>query len=51
MLVFGVGVLLLLVPMIDIFAALGLVAFGVAAFGLGLSDTWNDWRRHARSTP
>ena len=50
MLVFGVGLLLLLVPMIDIFAALGLVAFGVAAFGLGLSDTWNDWRRHVRST-
>ena len=47
----GVGVLLLLVPIIGIFAGLALIALAVAAFGLGLSDTWNDWRRQARTTP
>jgi hypothetical protein len=47
----GVSLLLLLVPIIDVFAGLGLVALAVAAFGLGLSDTWNDWRRQARTTP
>jgi hypothetical protein len=47
----AVAVLLLWVPIVAMFAALGLVAVAVAAFGLGLSDTWNDWRRHARTTP
>jgi predicted membrane protein DUF2232 len=46
----GIGFLLLSVPIIGMFAALGLVALAIAAFGLGLSDTWNDWRRQARTT-
>jgi hypothetical protein len=29
-------------------ALLGFLLFAVAAFGLGLGDTWADWRRRVR---
>lgn len=45
--VLTVGFAMLWVPVLGIIAYL---AFLVAAFGLGLGDTWADWRRRTRST-
>jgi hypothetical protein len=50
-LVLGAVAVLLFLPLLNTVAALALVALTIAAFGLGLSDTWNDWRRLARGTP
>lgn len=41
---------MLLWPALNVIAAFGLMLLAVAAFGLGLGDTWADWRRRARST-
>jgi hypothetical protein len=45
-----VGFAMLWWPFLNIIAALGFMLLGIAAFGLGLGDTWADWRRRARST-
>lgn len=45
-----VGAAMLFLPVIGFIAALGFVFLGVAALGLGLGDTWADWRRRARPT-
>ena len=46
-----VGFAMLWLPVIQIVAAFGFVLLLLTAFGLGLGDTWADWRRRARSTP
>jgi predicted membrane protein DUF2232 len=45
-----VGFAMLFLPVLGFVAALGFVFLAVAALGLGLGDTWADWRRRARST-
>ncbi len=45
-----VGFVLLWAPVINMVAILGLGLLALAAFGLGLGDTWADWRRRARPT-
>jgi hypothetical protein len=45
-----VGFAMLFLPVLGFIAALGFVFLAVAALGLGLGDTWADWRRRARST-
>jgi Predicted membrane protein (DUF2232) len=45
-----VGFALLWLPIIQFFAITGFVLLLITAFGLGLGDTWADWRRRARST-
>jgi hypothetical protein len=50
-LAFGIGFVLLWAPIINAFAMLAFMMFGVAALALGLGDTWADWRSRARSTP
>jgi hypothetical protein len=37
-------------PMLNQVAALGFTLLALAAFGLGLGDTWADWRSRARPT-
>ena len=37
-------------PVLNAVAVLGFVFLALAAFGLGLGDTWADWRRRARPT-
>jgi hypothetical protein len=44
----GVGFVMLAVPIINFFAALGFLMLGVAALAFGLGDTWADWRSRAR---
>ena len=46
-----VGFALLFFPVIGVIAALGFAFLAIAALGLGLGDTWADWRRRARTTP
>jgi hypothetical protein len=46
----SVGFIMLAAPIIQVFAALALMALGVAALALGLGDTWADWRRRPRPT-
>jgi Predicted membrane protein (DUF2232) len=46
-----VGFAMLWWPVLNAVAALGFLLLGIAAFGLGLGDTWVDWRNRARSTP
>lgn len=41
---------MLLWPVLNVIAVFGLTLLALAAFGLGLGDTWADWRRRARST-
>lgn len=48
--VLTVGFAMLWVPILGIFVALGFLALLIAAFGLGLGDTWADWRRRTRPT-
>jgi hypothetical protein len=45
-----VGFAMLWWPVINQVAALGFMLLALAAFGLGLGDTWADWRRRARPT-
>ena len=45
-----VGFAMLWWPVLNVIAALGFLFLGIAAFGLGLGDTWADWRNKARST-
>jgi hypothetical protein len=46
-----VGFAMLWWPVLNAIAVLGFLLLGIAAFGLGLGDTWVDWRSRARSTP
>ena len=45
-----VGFAMFLLPVLNIIAALGFMLLAIAAFGLGLGDTWADWRNRARTT-
>jgi hypothetical protein len=45
-----VGFIILWVPFVNILAILGFLTLGITALGLGVGDTWADWRRRARST-
>ena len=45
-----VGFAMLLLPIIQVVAAFGFMLLLITAFGLGLGDTWADWRRRARPT-
>jgi hypothetical protein len=44
------GSVLVLVPVVNVVAILGFMTLGVTALGLGVGDTWADWRNRARST-
>ena len=46
----SVGFIMLAAPVLQFFAALALMALGLAALALGLGDTWADWRNRARPT-
>jgi len=46
----AVGFAMFLLPVLNAIAALGFVLLAIAAFGLGLGDTWADWRSRARPT-
>ncbi|HTR76797.1 MAG TPA: DUF2232 domain-containing protein [Gemmatimonadaceae bacterium] len=46
----GVGFLMLWAPVLNWIAALGFLVFGLSALGLGLGDTWADWRGRPRPT-
>jgi hypothetical protein len=45
-----VGAVLVFVPIVQVLAILGFMTLGVTAIGLGVGDTWADWRSRARST-
>ena len=45
----SVGFAMFLLPVLNAIAALGFVFLAIAAFGLGLGDTWADWRSRART--
>jgi len=45
-----VGFAMLWWPVLNAVAVLGFMLLALAAFGLGLGDTWVDWRRRARPT-
>jgi len=45
-----VGFAMIVVPVLNVVAGLGFMFLAVAAFGLGLGDTWADWRNKARPT-
>jgi len=47
----AVGFVMLWWPVLNAIAAVGFLLLGIAAFGLGLGDTWADWRSRARTTP
>ena len=44
-----VGFVMLFLPFLSAIAVLAFMALAVAAIGLGLGDTWADWRSRARS--
>lgn len=44
------GAVLVFVPVVNVIAVLGFMTLGVTALGLGVGDTWADWRSRARST-
>jgi hypothetical protein len=44
------GSVLVLVPVVNVIAILGFMTLGVTALGLGVGDTWADWRNRPRST-
>jgi hypothetical protein len=48
--VLGLGFIMLWWPVLNAVAVLGFMLLALAAFGLGLGDTWADWRRRARPT-
>jgi hypothetical protein len=45
-----VGFAMFLLPVLNAIAALGFLLLAIAAFGLGLGDTWADWRNRVKST-
>jgi hypothetical protein len=45
-----VGFAMLFWPVLNAVAVLGFMLLALTAFGLGLGDTWADWRRRARPT-
>jgi flagellar biosynthesis protein FliQ len=45
-----VGFVVLWVPFVNMLAVFGFLTLIVTALGLGVGDTWADWRRRARST-
>jgi hypothetical protein len=45
-----VGFVMLWWPVLNAVAVLGFMLLALAAFGLGLGDTWADWRRRTRPT-
>jgi hypothetical protein len=45
-----VGFAMLWLPVLPPVAVLGFMLLALVAFGLGLGDTWADWRRRARPT-
>ena len=45
-----VGFAMLWWPVLNAIAAVGFLCLAIAAFGLGLGDTWADWRNRARPT-
>ena len=45
-----VGFFMLLAPVLNVIALLGFLTLGITALGLGVGDTWADWRRRAPST-
>jgi hypothetical protein len=45
-----VGFAMLLWPVLNVIAVLGFMILLIAALGLGLGDTWADWRRRPRPT-
>ncbi len=45
-----VGFAMLLWPVLNVVAVLGFTLLLIAALGLGLGDTWADWRRRPRPT-
>ncbi len=45
-----VGFAMLFWPVLSTVAVLGFTLLALTAFGLGLGDTWADWRRRARPT-
>ena len=45
-----VGFAMLFWPVLNAIAALGFMFLGIAAFGLGLGDTWADWRSRAKGS-
>ena len=45
-----VGFAMLWWPVLNAIAAVGFLFLAIAAFGLGLGDTWADWRSRARGT-
>ena len=45
-----VGFAMLWWPVLNAIAALGFMILGIAAFGLGLGDTWADWRNRTKTT-
>ncbi|MEK7400979.1 MAG: DUF2232 domain-containing protein [Gemmatimonadota bacterium] len=44
-----VGFAMLWWPVLNAIAALGFLILGIAAFGLGLGDTWADWRNRPKT--
>lgn len=46
----AVGFAMLWAPFLNVVAVLGFMSLALAAFGLGLGDTWADWRNRARPT-
>ena len=44
------GFAMMWLPMLNEVAVLGFMLLTLAAFGLGLGDTWADWRSRARPT-
>jgi hypothetical protein len=47
----AVGLAMLLWPVLNVVAVLAFMLLLIAALGLGLGDTWADWRRRPSSTP
>ncbi|HTI63260.1 MAG TPA: DUF2232 domain-containing protein [Gemmatimonadaceae bacterium] len=46
----AIGFVMLLAPVLKVFAVLAFMLIGVGALALGLGDTWADWRNRVRST-
>ena len=47
----AVGFAMFLLPVLNAIAVLGFIFLAIAAFGLGLGDTWADWRNRVRTSP